>query len=110
MGRWQKSDLMPYSSRGQGGASSPCGVFKSEKRQRKWRGTATVKQMKETETVSVNQSGFTVRRLGFKSLNMRRIIHSLFAKLDSYRYKRKVCRALALYIRGEVRRDGLQLT
>jgi hypothetical protein len=41
---------------------------------------------------------------------MRRIIHSLFAKLGSYRYRRKVRRALDLYLRGEVRRDGLQLT
>jgi hypothetical protein len=60
--------------------------------------------------VSAHQSGFTVRRLGFQSLNMRRMIHSLFAKLDSYRHKRKVSRALDLYLRGEVRRDGLQLT
>jgi hypothetical protein len=41
---------------------------------------------------------------------MRRIIQRLFAKLDSYRYNRKVRRALDLYLRGEVRRDGLQLT
>lgn len=33
----------------------------------------------------------------------------LFAKLDAWRYKRRVGWALALYRRGEVRRDGLAL-
>jgi len=38
------------------------------------------------------------------------IVKNLRANLDSYRHARKVGRALALHLRREVRRDGLELT
>ena len=41
---------------------------------------------------------------------MLHVLENALRKLDSYRYKRKIERALALYLRGEVRRDGLNLT
>jgi hypothetical protein len=44
-----------------------------------------------------------------QSAIMRRFIQNLAARLDSYRYKRGIGRALALHLRGEARRDGLRL-
>lgn len=41
---------------------------------------------------------------------MQRIVHKVIAKLDSYRHERNLRRALKLHLRGEVRRDGLELT
>jgi hypothetical protein len=41
---------------------------------------------------------------------MLHILEKLFCKLDCYRYKHNVERALALHLRGEVRRDGLHPT
>ena len=38
------------------------------------------------------------------------VLENVFRKLDGYRYKHKMENALALHLRGEVRRDGLNLT
>jgi hypothetical protein len=38
---------------------------------------------------------------------MLQILEALFRKLDGRRYKRNIKRALALHLRGEVRKDGL---
>lgn len=38
---------------------------------------------------------------------MLHVLEALLSKLDGYRYKRNIGRALALHHRGEVRRDGL---
>jgi hypothetical protein len=41
---------------------------------------------------------------------MLQVVEILFRRLGAYCYKRSLQRALALYLRGEVRRDGLNLT
>jgi hypothetical protein len=41
---------------------------------------------------------------------MWRFLETYLAKLDLWRYQRSLNRALALHLRGEVRRDGLTLT
>jgi len=39
---------------------------------------------------------------------MLHVLETLLRKLDGYRYQRNIERALALHLRGEVRRDGLK--
>jgi hypothetical protein len=39
---------------------------------------------------------------------MLHVLETLLRKLDGYRYQRNIQRALALHLRGEVRRDGLK--
>jgi hypothetical protein len=40
---------------------------------------------------------------------MLQVLEALFRKLDDCRYRRNINRALALHLRGEVRKDGLML-
>ena len=47
--------------------------------------------------------------LNFMALDMRRMLRACLRKLDPLKYRRRIERALALHLRGEVRRDGLEL-